>query len=207
MAQPRDGVYVWITWLSKVMAGEQSCEWASWFKAHYTYSKLPNDFDIVTWTVEHTKRLRELNRELRNRGEEVSVENENSIKYVPMTGVTVAGKPDLISTAGSVATIYDVKTGQPKTSDTIQVMIYMYLVPWTVPKYRGIQPSGCVVYGDNRVLIPPHAITETFAEQFRYFLNVVTSLEPAIKVSGPTECRFCDIPHSDCQERHIQTEL
>jgi len=35
MATKRDGVFVWITWLARVMAGEQNCEWASWFKAHY----------------------------------------------------------------------------------------------------------------------------------------------------------------------------
>ena len=35
MATKRDGVFVWITWLARVMAGEQNCECASWFKAHY----------------------------------------------------------------------------------------------------------------------------------------------------------------------------
>jgi hypothetical protein len=29
MAAKRDGVFVWITWLARVMAGEQNCEWAS----------------------------------------------------------------------------------------------------------------------------------------------------------------------------------
>src|ERR1700733_9843292 len=114
MGQPRDGVYVWITWLSKIMAGEQSCEWASWFKAHNTYSKRPQDFDIAAWTIEHTMRLRELNTVLRSQGEQVTVESENSIKYIPAPGITLAGKPDLISTSGSLVTIYDIKTGQPK---------------------------------------------------------------------------------------------
>lgn len=35
MAMARNSPYVWVTWLTKILAGEQSCEWASWFKAHY----------------------------------------------------------------------------------------------------------------------------------------------------------------------------
>ena len=61
MATKRDGVFVWITWLSRVMAGEQNCEWASWFKAHYeNYDKAPSDFDTVKWNIEHTRQLRRL---------------------------------------------------------------------------------------------------------------------------------------------------
>ena len=61
MATKRDGVFVWITWLSRVMAGEQSCEWASWFKAHYeNYHKAPSDFDTAKWNIEHTLQLRRL---------------------------------------------------------------------------------------------------------------------------------------------------
>ena len=34
MAQPRaTGPYVWVTWLPRLLSGESSCEWASWFKA------------------------------------------------------------------------------------------------------------------------------------------------------------------------------
>ena len=202
MAESRNGVYVWITWLSKVMAGEQSCEWASWFKAHMTYTKLPNDFDITAWTIEHTKRLRELRLERQKAGDEVFVEGENSIKYVSPKGITVAGKPDLIALSGKAATVYDVKTGQPKTSDTIQVMIYMYLVPLTIQKYRGVALTGHVVYKDNRVNIPSKAIDAKFKEQFAYFLDIVGGLDEPEKVSGPSECRFCDIPKSECSERY-----
>ena len=61
MATKRDGVFVWITWLSRVMAGEQNCEWASWFKAHYEkYDKAPSDFDTAKWNIEHTLQLRRL---------------------------------------------------------------------------------------------------------------------------------------------------
>ena len=36
MAELRpNGPYIWITWLTKLLTGEHSCEWASWFKAHH----------------------------------------------------------------------------------------------------------------------------------------------------------------------------
>src|SRR5439155_19232797 len=72
MATKRDGVFVWITWLSRVMAGEQNCEWATWFKAHYeNYDKAPSDFDTVKWNIEHTRQLRRLQLERRKLGERV----------------------------------------------------------------------------------------------------------------------------------------
>jgi hypothetical protein len=202
VSENRDGVYIWITWLSKVMAGEQNCEWASWFKAHKTYAKLPNNFDLMAWSIEHTKRLRELRLERQKIGETVSVEGENSIRYVAPEGIVVAGKPDLIATSKTETTVYDVKTGQPKTSDSVQVLIYMYLIPLSVEKYRGISPSGCVVYAENRVVIPPTAVDEKFKEQFGYFLNIIGGKEETLKVPGANECRFCDIPLSECAERH-----
>ena len=29
------GPYLWVTWLPRLLSGESSCEWASWFKAHH----------------------------------------------------------------------------------------------------------------------------------------------------------------------------
>ena len=52
----RDGPYIWVTWLTKLMVGENSCEWAAWFKSHFQgYDKVPNDFDVTAWQMAHTK--------------------------------------------------------------------------------------------------------------------------------------------------------
>jgi len=64
MTKTRDGLYVWITWLSKLMAGEVKCVWAPWFRTRYTgYRKAPSDFQLAVWTVEHTQHLNELIKE------------------------------------------------------------------------------------------------------------------------------------------------
>ena len=34
-AIPRDHPYIWATWLPRLLVGDNSCEWAIWFKAHY----------------------------------------------------------------------------------------------------------------------------------------------------------------------------
>ena len=56
MAQKRPGSpYIWVTALSKLLTGENSCEWADWFKAHHQgWTKPPSDFDSATWMLEHT---------------------------------------------------------------------------------------------------------------------------------------------------------
>ena len=58
MAQRRSrGPYIWATTLAKLLTGENSCEWAAWFKAHYqNWQKQPSDFDSTGWMLQHTSR-------------------------------------------------------------------------------------------------------------------------------------------------------
>ena len=202
MAEKRDGVFVWITWLARVMVGEQNCEWASWFKAHYeTYAKAASDFDTAKWNIDHTRRLRQLRLERSKLGERVFLEGENAIRLTLPSGVVIAGKPDLITLRDGKPTIYDVKTGRERCSDRVQTMLYMHVVPQAIPAYGGTRPAGCVVYNGSRVDIPPEAVDPKFIEAFEYFLGVIASSEPALKVPNRNECRFCDIARTECPER------
>ena len=49
MAQLRCSVpYVGVTWASKLLVGENSCEWGAWFRTQHdgsSWRKLPSDFD------------------------------------------------------------------------------------------------------------------------------------------------------------------
>ena len=31
----KDGPYIWVTWLNKLITGDQSCEWAYWFRTQF----------------------------------------------------------------------------------------------------------------------------------------------------------------------------
>ena len=49
MTRRRSGPYIWVTWLSRLLVGDRSCEWSSWFKAHHRYyDRMPSDFDAFT---------------------------------------------------------------------------------------------------------------------------------------------------------------
>ena len=113
MPRPRETPYVWATWLAKLLAGENSCEWAASFRAHYQdWAKPPSDFDSTQWMLDHTA-LVNTERESREKlGYEVFTENQNSFRLRGRSA-TVAGKPDLIAVKGGDAVIIDAKTGKP----------------------------------------------------------------------------------------------
>ena len=94
MTRVRNGVYVWVTWLSKLMAGETTCQWSSWFKAHHTeYSRAPGDFQLAAWTAEHTRILDEVSKEQEKQGETVYKEGQNKFLAKRPSGLAVAGTP------------------------------------------------------------------------------------------------------------------
>ena len=46
-----------------MLTGESYCEWASWFKVqHYgiSWARMPSDFDLSQWLMDHTALLNEL---------------------------------------------------------------------------------------------------------------------------------------------------
>ena len=62
MPQLREGgPYVYPTWLPKLLAGLDRCEWKIWFQVHHdskTWEKLESDFDLTRYNIEHTELLR-----------------------------------------------------------------------------------------------------------------------------------------------------
>lgn len=60
MAQSRaTGPYVRVTWLLRLLSGESSCEWASWFKTQHegdSWARVPSNFDQADWMMNHAAR-------------------------------------------------------------------------------------------------------------------------------------------------------
>ena len=55
MPRAREHPYIWATWIARLLAGESSCEWAAWFRAHYQdWERPPSDFDSARWMMDHT---------------------------------------------------------------------------------------------------------------------------------------------------------
>lgn len=200
MTVRRASPHVWATGLSKLLVGEQSCEWAVWFKAnHQGFQKAPSSFDATGWRLAHTALLDRKYRQLVEAGQVVSVEGQNKF-WLKGKCATLGGKPDLIGLNGS-GTICDVKTGQPKASDQVQVMVYMWAVPRALPKYQGVRLDGLVVYPDHEVRIPAEAVDAAFVDNLAGLIRRVSADAPARRVPSADECKFCDLTLKDCSER------
>lgn len=209
MTRPRDGLYVWVTWLSKLMSGEVQCHWGAWFKTHYTgYRTQPIDAQLASWTVEHNQYLDELINERKALGEVTYKEDQNRFRVRRTSGLVIAGKPDLITynkTTGQY-TVYDVKTGNQRQSDIIQVMLYCYCLPYASPIYKGKMLDGYVVYKTDRVEVPSKMVDDAFTKKAVYFLNIVESLNAPDKCPSSVECEYCDLSSADCPEKILSSE-
>ena len=185
------------------MAGETSCEWAPWFRTNYqNWDRPPSDFDLTTWQIAHTRLLREIRQ--KSSAQRVLVENQAQFYYERDSGLVLSGKPDLVLLDGTDGVVVDAKTGQPKASDRIQVMIYMRCLPEAHRLMGDTELAGRVVYQDGHVIeIPPERIRGEFEDQFQYFLDILDSDDEPARVPSERECGFCNIGAGDCPERVV----
>lgn len=199
-ATKRASRYTWVTWLPKLMAGEISCEWAPWFRTnHANWDRPPEDFAM--WRVKHTRLLREIKIQKEAEGYTVYTERQNEFSYVRDSGLVMQGRPDLVLVRGNETIVVDAKTGVPKASDNLQVMIYMFGLGRCHPRFKGKEIGGQVAYQNNVLEIAPDAIDESFLREFEYFLDIVDSETMPVRVPSHGECSFCNIGHGDCPER------
>lgn len=195
----------WVTWLTPLLAGENSCYWSAWFKARYgKYDKQPRDDQgsLAEWEQKHTELLNDLIDEYSPSGQ-ILIEGQTKWSMVG-TAANVSGKMDLIALTPKL--VIDAKSGQPKTSHVVQVQIYLLAIQLgAVPALRGIDRdfSGILAYPDShRVAVQPP--TEAFKQRF-YALVKRLAGEEANKVPSKFECEFCDI--KDCDSRFVESEV
>ena len=200
-ALERPHPFIWVSWLSKLMAGEKQCEWASWFRSHYAWEKLPSGLDLAKWTAGHTQLLHARRAALEAEGFTVYAEDQNSFKLMGATGIEVSGKPDLVALRGSEAYVEDCKTGTARHSDHFQVLVYMLALPHVEGPWKGLTLNGRIIYGNAVVDVPASKIDAELKELFRRTVLTTGGAEPARKVPSWGECRYCDISRADCPER------
>ena len=178
------GPYIWVTWLTRLLVGENSCEWAAWFRAQHeswSWAKVPSGFDLVGWQLAHTAGVNECRAEWEERGYTVYTESQNSFALRGRTA-TLGGKPDLIALRGESGTIIDVKTGSPSPAHSVQVMLYMYAVPRAMGQPHGVAFDGRVAYGDHEVPVPAAAVNEAFIGNLARLVRRLSAAEPARRV-------------------------
>jgi len=204
-AAKRSNPFTWVSWLSKLMAGEKQCEWACWFRSHYIWEKLPSGLDLAKWTADHTQLLRARKAELEAEGFTVYAEDQNSFTLKGTDGIEVSGKPDIVAIRGEEAYVEDCKTGTPRHSDHFQVLIYMLSLPYVEGHCKGRKLEGRLIYNNTIVDVPSSRIDAELKELFRKTVLSIGGPEPAEKVPSWGECRYCDISKADCPER-IETQ-
>ena len=199
----RYGPYFWVTWLTKLLTGEVSCEWATWFRARHesgSQEQVPGDFDRAGWQMAHTAMVNDSRERWEELGCEVFTERQNSLSLKGESG-TLGGRPDLIARKGDAGTIIDVKTGKASPSHIVQVMIYMYAVPWAIGRHQGVVFDGQVAYADHAVDIPAAVVDDKFVERLSQLIGQLAPDAPVRRVPSPGECRFCPITAADCPDR------
>ena len=197
----RDFPYIWATWLPRLLIGENSCEWAVWFKAHHqNWDRVVSDFNQADWLARHTKMLNEQRDQWTNSGYDVRVENQNAFRLRGQSA-TLAGKPDLIVLQNNRVLVVDVKSGKPQPWHRYQAMIYMYALPRALPEYRDTHLAGEIIYSDHTDRVPQGGIHEGFIRNLGSLIRRIADDKPAIRVPSAQECRFCDITAEDCPDR------
>ena len=201
MARAREHPYIWATWISRLLAGESSCEWAGWFRAQYQdWVKPPSDFDSARWMMDHTDLVNQARESREKLAYTVYAENQNAFRLKGATA-TLAGKPDLIAIKGGDAVIIDAKTGRPSPHHAVQVLTYMYAVPRAMPEYKGMEFRGHVIYPDGNVQIPVSGLDQKFIDRLGGLIKRLADENPARRAPSASECRWCDIAATDCQDR------
>ena len=197
MAYARRTPYLHATWIPRYLTGDKLCLWACWFKANFQgYDKMPSDFDVARWTMEHTDLLNKLIADLEEQGCKLFIEHQNGFRVVSSrTGAVIGGR----------AVVYDVKTGQESASHIVQVQIYMYLLPRSeLVEWQGRKLEGAVVYKDGRqVDIPADSIGDTFVARLADFMQKMTSPLSPRRVPSKPECGFCELTSADCPDRIV----
>ena len=168
MPQLREGgPYVRPSWLPKLLAGLDSCEWKIWFQVHHdgrSWGKVDSDFDLTRYNIEHTEPLRLCTEEYEQRGFTVTVERQNEFKMYAGQA-TISGRPDLVALRSGEAVIVDDKAAKPNASHEIQVMLYMSWLPLVNPKLQELHLSGEVYYGEEAgITIPASRADQRFKE-------------------------------------------
>ena len=192
-AAQREFPYIWTTWLPRLLTGENSCEWAIWFKAHHqNWDKPPSDFNQAEWLARHTKLLNEQRDLWIQRGYETRIEDQNAFRLRGRSA-TLAGKPDLLVLNKDHVLITDVKTGQERPWHRYRIMIYMYALPRARPEFRDARIAGEIVYPNRTQRVPQGGIDEGFVRDLGLLIRRIAAPEPPHRVPGAADCRFCDI--------------
>lgn len=200
----RDGPYVWLTWLSRWIGGDRSCDWSVWFQANNFYDKLDDGKDWTLTRVKHTRLLKETRDALIADGYRVRVEDQNKFtaRHEDSPSVAIGGKPDLLAFRDDDAIIIDVKTGLHYVGHDQQVLLPMALMPRCRREYEDVRFRGQLIYEDGSIFEFHPQAAEDLYNELPYFLNKLSGPEDkTLRAPSARECAWCPISSAYCPDR------
>lgn len=191
--------YFYVTWLSGLLAGENSCRFKPWLKSHFKIDEIPSSFDFAKWSVEHTALLNQRVQALKAEGWTVKLEAQNKFTLQGNTA-TIGGKCDIVARRGERILVSDAKSGAVRNSNAAQVAIYMLVLPlvWGQPD---LQLEGEVVYKTAIIPVPWADVVPMRDRLFTLIRELAVNAPPAEAVPSQQECGFCDVSKVDCPQR------
>ncbi len=198
---PRRGKpFVWITWVTGLMAGSDQCAYPGWMHSHYKdVPEHANNFDLDRWKADHDERVKARATEFEATGHKVRLESENWIRVGGDTA-TLIGKPDIIASEGGQYTIADSKKKQ-HTKDLWQIWTYLYMLPkaWKAP---GLRITGELFYENGqRVVVMPQEFDAARKKTAFGIIRLMGEAVPPQKTPSIPECAKCTL--IDCDERAV----
>lgn len=201
----RSGPWAHPTWLAKLMAGDSGCQWSAWFRSRYRDFEDPGPPDDFTQSnLLHTRILNEIDSERRSAGERVIKEGQGSFRYTRPSGLAISGRPDLIavSPADRVVTVWDAKSGKPRSWHKTQVLVYLHCLTLTNERLQNYEMRGAVRYLDGTELrTEPSDVRGVFVDQFDFNVQMLETTTAPPTTPSRFECRYCKISRTICTDR------
>jgi CRISPR-associated protein Cas4 len=202
MAERRKQPFIYVTWLKNYLIGDDLCRWSIWHRIYHYYEEAKSDFNRVQWSMEHATLRNEIQEQYIAAGYEVTPELDVTISGQV---AKLKGRIDLVAIREDKNLIIEIKTGKPRESDKIQLMLYIWALPKTYGKFRGASFDGLIVYKTHEIEISAIEVDEIFVRNFKQFTTDILSAEPDRKYPSPRECKWCRI--GNCDERMDSVEV
>lgn len=190
--------FIWPTWITGLLSGDDQCQWSAWFKAHFKHEAVErDDASLTQWKADHAAMVDALARELVADGWTVYLEAQNKF-FIHGRVATLAGAPDIVALRGNTARVIDCKSGQRRDKDFWQVCIYLMVLPKTKHPAAAVPLVGELQYRDQVVFIQPEQVdTDRIVAQ----IQRTGGQERPARTASVRECQFCNIGPNDCPER------
>lgn len=187
-----------VSWVTRLLAGEQQCEWALWFQWKHDVPDGPDTPERLEWRRKHDALVVQRAAELEDYGFVVGVEWDNRLACESSrTRTEIKGRPDIAIRGPDLLTYEDCKVGRRREEHHVQVLMYAILAAWQ-RIHQADKINGVVVYDDGFEIVDM-ARLGGIRDRFVALMDRVAS-ETASRVPSYSDCRFCAVK-AYCPER------